>query len=171
MDDIRSFNFLLKKAIPVYANASTKDQLINEFAYVFESNGYGGAPRIRLNEIRSEPFSYEDLKIIPVEAYHGRLPVLGYRIGDFSYITDANYIPDKSIQLIRGSRILVLNALQHNPHPSHFTLWQALEQIEKINPAKAYLTHISHQMGLHEEVSKDLPDDVFLAYDGLKINL
>ena len=171
MDDIRSFNFLLKKAIPVYANASTKEQLMNEFSYVFEPNGYGGGPRINLNEIGPEPFSFGDLPITPIEVYHDRIPVLGYRIEDFSYITDANYIPDKSISLIRGSRILVLNALQHDPHPSHFTLRQAIEQIERINPEKAFLTHISHNLGLHAEVSALLPDNVFLAYDGLKINI
>lgn len=171
MDDIRSFNFLLKKAIPIYANALTKDQLINEFSYVFEPNGYGGGPKIRLNEIRVESFFFEGIRIIPIEVYHDRMPVMGYRIGDFSYITDANFIPDESVQLISGSRILVLNALQHDPHPSHFTLRQAIDQIGKINPEKAYITHISHKMGLHEEVSKDLPDNVFLAYDGLKINL
>jgi phosphoribosyl 1,2-cyclic phosphate phosphodiesterase len=171
LDDIRSFNFLQKKAIPVFANHVTKEQLINEFSYVFKPNGYGGAPRILLNEVFDEPIFFEDLKIIPVEVYHDRLPVFGYRIGDFSYITDANYIPEKACQKVYGSRILVINALQKKSHPSHFTLEQALVQIEKIKPGKAFLTHISHNMGLHEEVSKDLPDNVYLAYDGLTLNL
>jgi len=171
MDDIRSFNFLLKKAIPVYANGITKEQLINEFSYVFDPNGYGGAPRIHMHEIFKEPFYFEDLKIIPVEVYHDKLPVLGYRIMDFCYITDANFISDQALEKMYGSRILVLNALQKRPHPSHFTLDQALEQIDRINPEKAYLTHISHNLGLHAVVSKDLPDNVFLAYDGLKLNL
>jgi len=171
MDDIRSFNFLLKKAIPVFANEITKEQLINEFSYVFEPNGYGGAPRILLHEIQKEPFYFEDLKIIPVEVYHDKLPVFGYRIGDFSYITDANFISDDALAKVYGSRALVLNALQKKSHPSHFTLTQALEQIDRINPEKAYLTHISHNMGLHDAVSKDLPDNVYLAYDGLKLNL
>jgi phosphoribosyl 1,2-cyclic phosphate phosphodiesterase len=171
MDDIRSFNFLLKKAIPVFANNITKDQLINEFSYVFEPNGYGGAPRIFLNEISSDPFYIDDLKIIPIEVYHKKLLVYGYRIGDFTYITDANYISDEESNKIYGSKILVINALQKQPHPSHFTLNQALDQIIKINPEQAYLTHISHNMGLHDVISQDLPVNVHLAYDGLKLKL
>jgi len=171
MDDIRSFNFLLKKAIPIYANKITKDQLISEFSYVFSPNGYGGAPRILLNEISSDPFYFENVKITPVEVYHDQLLVYGYRIADFTYITDANHIEEEEYDKIYGSKILVINALQRHTHPSHFTLDEALAQINKINPAKAYLTHISHNMGLHEEVSRDLPENVYLAYDGLKLNL
>jgi phosphoribosyl 1,2-cyclic phosphate phosphodiesterase len=171
MDDIRSFNFLLKKAIPVFANSITKEQLINEFSYVFEPNGYGGAPKILLNEISNNPFHFENLEIIPVEVSHDKLSVYGYRLGDFTYITDANYISDVECEKVYGSKVLVINALQQHPHPSHFTLKQSLDQINKINPEQAYLTHISHNMGLHDAVSKDLPDNVFLAYDGLKLNL
>ena len=171
MDDIRSFNFLLRKAIPVFANKVTKDQLISEFSYVFEPNGYGGAPRILLNEISGDPFYFEDLMITPVEVYHDKLLVYGYRIGDFTYITDANYIKEEEYDKIYGSKILVINALQRHTHPSHFTLGEALAQIKKINPEKAYLTHISHNMGLHDEVSRDLPENVYLAFDGLKLDL
>lgn len=171
MDDIRSFNFLLKKAIPVYANKITREQLINEFPYVFEPNGYGGAPRILLNEISDEPFYIEGLQIIPVRVLHDKLAVLGYRIGNFAYITDANFISEASLEKIYGTKILVLNALQKNPHPSHFNLDQALNEIERIKPEKAFLTHISHNMGLHASVSKKLPDNVYLAFDGLKLNL
>jgi phosphoribosyl 1,2-cyclic phosphate phosphodiesterase len=171
MDDIRSFNFLLKKAIPVYANKITREQLISEFPYVFEPNGYGGAPRILLNEISDEPFYFEGLQIIPVRVLHDKLVVLGYRIGGFSYITDANFISEASLDKIYGTKILVLNALQENPHPSHFNLDQALNEIERIKPKKAFLTHISHNMGLHASVSKNLPDNVYLAFDGLKLNL
>jgi phosphoribosyl 1,2-cyclic phosphate phosphodiesterase len=171
MDDIRSFNFLLKKAIPVYANKITKDQLINEFSYVFVPNGYGGAPKILLNEITSDPFFFEEMKITPIEVYHDKLLVYGYRIGDFTYITDANYIRDEEYNKFQGTKILVINALRKQTHPSHFTLDEALVQIKKINPDQAYLTHISHNMGLHDEVSQDLPDNVYLAFDGLKLNL
>jgi phosphoribosyl 1,2-cyclic phosphate phosphodiesterase len=171
MDDIRSFNFLLKKAIPVFANKATKDQLINEFSYVFEPNGYGGAPRILLNQISNNPFYFEDILIRPVEVYHDKLLVYGYQIGGFTYITDANHIPEEEYEKIYGSKILVINALHRQAHPSHFTLDEALEQIQKINPGQAYLTHISHNMGLHEEVSRNLPDNVHLAFDGLKLNL
>lgn len=171
MDDIRSFNFLLKKAIPVYANKITKDQLINEFSYVFVPNGYGGAPKILLNEITSDPFFFEDMKITPIEVYHDKLLVYGYRIGDFTYITDANYIRNEEYNKFKGTKILVINALRKQTHPSHFTMDEALVQIKKINPDQAYLTHISHNMGLHDEVSQDLPDNVYLAFDGLKLNL
>lgn len=171
MDDVRSFNFLLKKAIPVYANHLTTEQLLQEFAYAFDSNGYGGAPRIILNDIPPEPFQLAGITIIPIEVYHDRLPVFGYRIGNFSYITDANFISEESVERLYGSEVLVINALQKHPHPSHFTLSEALEQVEKIGPGKAYLTHISHNMGLHDRVSPDLPGNVFLAYDGLKLEV
>ncbi len=169
MDDIRSYNFLLRKAIPVYANPTTREQLVKEFEYVFEPNGYGGGPKIYINEIDGGPFFLEDLEITPVEVLHDKLLVYGFKIGDFTYITDANFIPDTELDKIHGSKFLVLNALQKEPHPSHFTLKEALEQIQKINPTQAYLTHISHKMGRHREVSEMLPDNVHLAYDGLKL--
>ena len=169
MDDIRSYNFLLRKTIPVYANDTTREQLVKEFEYVFEPNGYGGGPKVIINEIDGGPFYLKDLEIIPIEVLHDKLLVYGFKIGDFTYITDANYISDKELEKIRGSKFLVLNALQKKPHPSHFTLEEALDQIRKINPVQAYLTHISHNMGLHREVSKILPGNVHLAYDGLKL--
>lgn len=171
MDDIRSYNFLLRKSIPVYANHTTKEQLVKEFEYVFEPNGYGGGPKVLINEIDGAPFYIEDLKITPIEVMHDKLLVYGYKIGEFTYITDANQISDIELDKIRGSKFLVLNALQQDPHPSHFTLNEALEQIQKINPGKAYLTHISHNMGLHKDVSELLPDNVHLAYDGLKMRV
>jgi phosphoribosyl 1,2-cyclic phosphate phosphodiesterase len=169
MDDIRSYNFLLRKTIPVYANHTTREQLVKEFEYVFEPNGYGGGPKVLINEIDGGPFYLKDLKITPIEVLHEKLLVYGFRIGNFTYITDANYISDKELEKIRGSKFLVLNALQKEPHPSHFTLGEALEQIRKIDPDQAYLTHISHNMGLHGEVSEILPGNVHLAYDGLKL--
>ncbi len=171
MDDIRSFNFLQEKAMPIYANHFTKEQLLNEFPYVFNPNGYGGAPRILFNEISNCPFEIEGIQIYPVEVYHHQLPVLGFRIHDFTYITDANYISDEECEKIIGSKVLVINALQKKPHLSHFTLDEAIRQIEKINPGKAFLTHLSHKMGLHTEISKELPENTYLAYDGLKITL
>jgi len=171
MDDIRSFNFLQEKPMPIYANNSTKEQLQKEFQYVFNPNGYGGAPRVLYNEITNYPFDIEGIPIKPVEVFHHKLPILGFRIQDFTYITDANYISDEECEKIIGSKVLVINALQKKPHISHFTLDEAIQQIEKINPGKAYLTHISHKMGLHAEVSKQLPENTYLAYDGLKITL
>lgn len=171
LDDIRSYNFLLRKTIPVYANHTTREQLVKEFEYVFVPNGYGGGPKVLIHEINGTPFYLGNLEITPIEVFHDKLLVYGYRLGDFTYITDANYISDKELEKIYGSEILILNALQRNPHPSHFTLDEALEQIEKINPCKAYLTHISHKMGLHKEVSGLLPGNVHLAYDGLKLKI
>lgn len=171
MDDIRSYNFMSRKAIPVFANHTTKEQLVKEFEYVFEPNGYGGGPKVLIQEINGTPFHFGNLEITPIEVFHDELQVFGYKIGDFTYITDANYISDKEVEKIYGSRILILNALQRNPHPSHFTLDEALKHIEKINPGEAYLTHISHKMGLHKEVTSLLPSNVHLAYDGLKLKI
>jgi len=171
MDDIRSFNFLQRKAIPVYANTLTADQLTVEFAYVFEPNGYGGGPKIQLNEINANPFFIQGIKIDPIPVLHDKLPVLGYRLGNFTYITDANFIDEETFVKIAGTEVLVLNALQKREHPSHFTLEEALLQIERIRPKRAYLTHISHNMGLHKEINRDLPGNVQLAYDGLKLTL
>lgn len=171
MDDIRSYNFRQNKAIPVYAGFDTILQLKNEFPYVFTPHGYGGAPRIEVHEIHNRPFSVQDIEIIPVEVFHHKLPVFGFRIGDFAYITDASNIPEKEYEKITNVSVLVINALQKSSHISHFTLDEALLEIEKINPEKAFITHISHRMGLHEEVTKELPDHVSLAYDGLNIDI
>ncbi|MCG8309472.1 MAG: MBL fold metallo-hydrolase [Cytophagales bacterium] len=170
LDDVRSFNFKQKRAMPVYGNEFVIDQIKREFHYVFESD-YPGIPQLEIHQINSEPFLIEDLNIIPVEVLHHKLPVLGFRIHDLTYITDANTIPEKEYEKIKDTRILVLNALQKDDHISHFTLDDALEVIKKVKPEKAYLTHISHNMGLHEEVSEDLPSEVFLAYDGLSVNI
>ncbi len=171
LDDIRSYNFRQNKVIPVFANSDTIEQLKNEYSYIFSPGEYGGAPRIRIEEIVNSPFLAEGIPIDPIEVLHHKLPVLGFRIGNLSYITDANIIPETEREKIRGSEILVLNALQKTHHKSHFTLHEALEEIRKINPRRAYLTHLSHRMGLHEEVSKELPDNVFLAHDGLNVEL
>jgi len=171
MDDIRSYNFKLKKSIPIYANRDTIFQLENEYPYIFSPNGYGGAPRIEINEIYNKPFNAQEIDIIPVEVLHHQLTVLGFRIDQFTYITDANQIPAQELEKIKGTRVLVINALQKTHHISHFSLLQALDEINKIKPEKAYITHLSHKMGLHEEVSNELPPHVFLAYDGLKLEI
>lgn len=171
LDDIRSYNFRLRKKIPVYANRATINQLKNEFPYVFTPEGYGGAPRIEIYEIKNSSFKIDGVEVIPVQVLHHNLPVFGFRIGDFTYITDANFIPESEIGKIYGSKVLVLNALQKKPHISHFSLTDALDQIKRLKPGKAYLTHLSHRMGLHAEVSKELPENVFLAYDGLKLTI
>ena len=170
LDDVRSFNYTQKKAMPVYGNELVMDQIKREFHYIFE-NKYPGIPKLEVHQIDNNPFLVEDLKIIPIEVLHHKLPVFGFRIKDFTYITDANTISEKEMVKIYGSKILVINALQRDDHLSHFTLKEALRVIEIIQPQKAYLTHISHKMGLHDEVVKELPQKVFLAYDGLTITI
>lgn len=171
LDDVRSFNYLQGKPMDIYA--SERDQLAirQEFAYAFHENPYPGVPEFNMITLPEEPFMINDFKIIPLEAMHMRMKVFGFRIGDFSYITDANFIPEATIGLLRGTKIMVLNALRKEPHISHFNLTQALEIIRLVCPEKAYLTHISHMMGLHEEVMQELPENVFLAYDGLSFSL
>lgn len=170
LDDVRSFNFKQKKAMPIYGNERVIEQIRREFHYVFESN-YPGIPQLEITTIDKQPFSIGNLPIIPIEVLHHKLPVLGFRIKDLTYITDANIIPEIEFEKIYGTKVLVLNALQKDDHISHFTLDEALKVIEEIQPEKAYLTHISHNMGLHEEVSKELPSNVFLAYDELVLSV
>jgi len=170
LDDVRSFNFKQKKAMPIYGNEYVIDQIKREFHYVFE-NKYPGIPKLEIHQIYNRPFVIENLAITPIEVLHHKLPVFGFRIKDFTYITDANTIPAKEMMKIHGSKILVLNALQKDDHLSHFNLREALKVIEIIQPEKAILTHISHNMGLHDEVSNELPSNVFLAYDGLSITI
>lgn len=171
LDDIRPYNFRQNADIPIYGTPSVINQLKAEFAYVFYENKYPGAPGVVVNEISNTPFEINGVKIIPIQVYHHKLPVFGYRIADFTYITDANYIADEEIEKIKGTRILVLNALQINAHISHFNLGEALEMVDRIQPEQAYFTHISHRLGLSQEIEKNLPSNVSLAYDGLKIHL
>ena len=169
MDEVRSFNFLQKKAMPIYAREEVVAQLKQEFAYVFAKDKYPGVPQVEVHYIRNEPFEVQGVAFIPIEVLHYKLPVLGFRIHDFTYITDAKYIDELQKDKIRGTRVLVLNALQRDPHISHLTLEEALSLVEELRPEQTYLTHISHRLGLHQEVSKTLPAGVALAYDGLQI--
>jgi phosphoribosyl 1,2-cyclic phosphate phosphodiesterase len=170
-DDIRAFNFISKKKIDVYASARVQEAIKREYAYIFSDFKYPGIPEITLYLLRNELTSIHGIEFLPVEVLHYKLPVFGFRIGDFTYITDANYISETEKEKIKGTKILVINALRREPHISHFTFEEALEVIAELKPQKAYLTHISHQLGLHEDVSKELPDGVELAYDGLKITV
>ncbi len=171
MDDLRSFYFKQKKSIPIYAQQRVLNQLENEFEYIFAKKKYPGVLNIDTFPIESQPFFIQKTKITPIEVLHYKLPVFGYRINDFTYITDANYISQSELEKIKGSKVLVLNALQKEDHISHFTLAQALEVVQTVQPEKAYLTHISFKLGLHAEVSKELPKNVFLSYDGLEVEL
>lgn len=170
-DDIRAFNFISKRKIDVYASASVQEAIKREYAYIFSDFKYPGIPEINLFLLRNELTVIHGIELLPVEVLHYKLPVFGFRTGDFTYITDANYISDVEKEKIKGSKIIVLNALRREPHISHFTFEEALNLIEELKPEKAYLIHISHQLGLHAEVTKELPNGVELAYDGLKINI
>ena len=171
MDDIRSFNFLQKKAMPVWADEIAAAAIRTEFSYAFAEDKYPGVPDFDLRSISIEDFYIGKTKITPIPLLHLRLPVLGFRIGDFTYITDANKIPEDSWKLLEGTKFLVINALRKEKHISHFNLEEALALIVQIQPKKAFLTHISHLMGLEAEVSKLLPKNVQFAYDGLKIDI
>lgn len=166
MDDIRAFNYINKKAIDIYATLNVQQTLKREFQYVFDGTKYPGIPEVNLITITNQPFKAAGIDFIPFEVLHHKLPVLGFRIGDFVYLTDANYVSKEERNKIRGAKVLIINALRREEHISHFTLAQALEIIDDLKPEMAYLTHISHQLGLHNEVEKELPAHVRLAYDG-----
>jgi len=171
LDDVRAFNYTMQQYIDIYAQADVHKAIEREYAYAFGENKYPGTPRINLIPIENKSFSINDIQITPVEVMHMKLPVFGFRTKDFTYITDANYISKKEKEKIKGSKVLVLNALRKEEHISHFNLKEAISVIEEIKPEKAYLTHISHLMGLHEVVENELPDNIHLAYDGLTLNL
>lgn len=168
LDDIRAFNFLQKKNMPLYGTQKVLNQIKQEFAYIFAEKRYPGIPQVELHEIsKEESFYIEQTKVMPIEVFHYRLPVLGFRIGSFTYITDANYIASEEMAKIYGSKILVINALQKEKHISHYNLEEAITVAQHIGAEQTYFTHISHKMGLHEEVSKELPEKIAIAYDGL----
>lgn len=171
LDDIRSFNFHQKKEMPIYGQPATLEQIKNEFSYVFAEHKYPGIPQVSLNSIENKPFQINEVEILPIEVLHHKLTVFGYRIGTFTYITDANQISDEEKEKIKGSDVIVLNALQKEPHISHFTLDEAVALLTEMQPKEGYLTHISHKLGKHTQVSKELPENISLAYDGLKIEI
>lgn len=169
MDDVRAFNYFQQRPMDVYATPETQQTIRREFSYIFETADYPGIPKINLHTIGTGPFYINGLEIIPVRLLHYRMEVLGFRIGDFTYITDANYIEPEEMEKIRGSRVLVLNALRHEPHISHFSYSEAIAVAQAAGAGHTYFTHISHQLGRHEDVSKALPEGISLAYDGLKV--
>jgi len=173
LDDVRAFNFRQRQEMPVFAEPRVLAQLQREFAYVFAEHKYPGVPQISLHPIADDqlPFDVLGLRVQPLRALHHKLPVLGFRIGDVAYLTDANYLPESTKDQLRGCDIIVLNALRHEPHISHFTLTEAVAVLEELAPRRAYLTHISHQLGRHHEVEAGLPGWVRLAYDGLKLEV
>jgi len=171
LDDVRAFNYIQKKAIDLYAREDVIVAIKNEFSYAFAVYKYPGVPEINLHTIENKPFEINQIKVIPIEVLHLGLKIFGYRIGDFTYITDANFINQEEIDKIYGSKVVVLNALRKKKHLSHFSLEEAVAILERIHPEKAYITHISHMMGFHEKVQQELPDFIKFAYDGLNIVL
>lgn len=171
LDDIRPFNFKSGKPIDVYATQQVEEALKREYRYIFDDLKYPGAPEVRMQLIRPDcDFRVGKTKIIPIEVLHYRLPVLGFRIKNVAYITDANFISEKEKEKLQGLDVLVLNALRKQKHISHFNLSEAVDLSRELKPKRTYLTHISHLMGCHSKVADELPEGVFLAYDGLKID-
>jgi phosphoribosyl 1,2-cyclic phosphate phosphodiesterase len=171
LDDIRAFNFIQGTRIEVYATPDVQEVLRREFRYIFDGTDYPGIPQIKIMTIGNKPFLVDEVEVIPVETLHYKLPVLGFRIGDFTYITDANYIPKKEKEKVKGSRVIVLNALRKTHHISHFTLDEAVELMNEFKPEKGFFTHISHQLGLHTAVNDELPASLRLAHDQLVVEL
>jgi phosphoribosyl 1,2-cyclic phosphate phosphodiesterase len=169
LDDVKAFNYLSKKPMDIYADSLTEEALRRDFYYAFADTKYPGIPELVLNTIMLEPFMAGDIPVIPVLVWHLKMPVLGFRFGKFTYITDANRIDDAEKDKIRGSEVLVLNALRKHKHISHFTLDEAIGLVEELKIPTGYFTHISHQLGQHAAIEAELPDGVHLAYDGLEL--
>jgi len=171
LDDIRALNFLTKKPMDIYANSLSEEAVRRDFYYAFAETKYPGVPELNLITIDETPFTVGDLSVQPILVYHHKMPVYGFRIGDFTYITDANRIDPDQMDLIRGSKVLVLNALRKEAHVSHFTLQQAVDISMDLAVPEVYFTHISHQLGKHQEINAELPPHIRLAYDGLRLSL
>jgi phosphoribosyl 1,2-cyclic phosphate phosphodiesterase len=171
LDDIRAFNWVQKQPTDIYAEERVQIAIRRIFDYVFATYRYPGIPQMHLHLIENKPFLIDELEIIPIRGYHYKLPVFGFRFGKLAYITDVNHLENAEIDKLRGLDILVINALRKEEHISHYNLSQALELIAEVKPGKAYLTHLSHQMGFYDEVQKELPENVFLSYDGLEIDV
>ncbi len=171
LDDVRAFNFKHDREIDVYAEERVQHALKNEFSYIFSGIHYPGIPRVVMHNISNETMHIQGVDIIPIRVMHYKLPVYGFRIGDFSYITDAKTISDEELEKIKGSKVLVLNALRREDHISHFTLDEAVALAQKLNVPQTFFTHISHQLGLHEEVCSELPAGISLAYDTMSIEI
>lgn len=172
LDDIRPF-FFRQGDIPIYAHARVIDGLKKRFDYIFkEGDKYPGVPTVAVNEVKdNEPFTVGNKTVIPINIMHGELPIYGYRIDDFAYLTDVKTIPDSDIEKLKGLKVLVISALRVEPHDNHLNLVEALEMIGRIQAETTYITHISHMLGFHAEVSEQLPENVFLAYDNLQITI
>lgn len=169
MDDVRAYNFKYGRDMQVYATPRVQESLKREFYYIFEQDPYPGVPRVEFSTIGKDPFQVEGIEVIPIEVLHYKLPVMGFRISNVAYITDAKTISDEEAEKLYGLDVLIINALRKREHMSHLTLEEALEWVERFKPKRAYFTHISHLMGKHADIEKLLPDNVYLAYDGLRL--
>lgn len=170
LDDVKAFTYFSGKAMEVYANSLTEEALKREFSYVFADRKYPGIPDINLNTIDLTPFYIGDIPVTPIAVWHLKMPVYAFRFGSFTYITDANRIEDAEKEKIKGSDTIVINALRHMKHISHYTLDEAIDLVHELQIPHAYFTHISHQLGLQSVINKDLPEGIQLAYDGLKLS-
>ncbi|XZF16120.1 MBL fold metallo-hydrolase [Chitinophagaceae bacterium MMS25-I14] len=171
LDDIRAYNYFQQKAMDVYATGETQETLRREFSYIFDGFNYPGIPQLNMHRFGNAPFSINGLEVIPVRVLHYKLEVFGFRIGDFTYITDANYIAPEELEKVKGSKYFVLNALRHEQHISHFSLEEAVAVANEVGAEQTYFTHISHQLGLHDVLNEQLPPHIQLAYDGLELKL
>lgn len=171
LDDVRAFNFAQGQDMDLYLDFITEKMVRNQYDYIFDKDPYPGVPRINLNSISADqPFQLGGIKITPILVHHHKLPVLAFRIEDFTYITDANRIDPEELEKVRGTKVLVVNGLRRQKHLSHFTLDEAIKLIQEIQPEQAYITHISHQLGKHQDIEPGLPENIHLAYDGLSLS-
>ena len=170
LDDVKAFTFNSGNPMEVYANELTQESLKREFYYIFTDKKYPGIPQINLNTIDLTPFSIGDIPVIPILVWHLHMPVFGFRFGNFTYITDANRMEESEKEKIKGSEILILNALRHKKHLSHFTLKEATDLVQELQISQAYFTHVSHQLGRHQEINGELPNAIELAYDGMQLS-
>jgi phosphoribosyl 1,2-cyclic phosphate phosphodiesterase len=171
LDDIRPFNYFSQKSMAIYANTLTQVAIKRDFYYAFEKDKDAGLPEMILHTIDKDPFTIGDIPFTPIQVMHREMPVLGFRMGDFTYITDANFIPEMEMEKIKGSKVLILNALRKQTHPTHYNLEQALAVVANLDIPTVYFTHFSHQIGLHDEVEAFLPKGIHLAYDGLQFSV
>jgi phosphoribosyl 1,2-cyclic phosphate phosphodiesterase len=169
LDDVKAFTFISGNAMEIFANDLTQESLKREFYYIFTDKKYPGIPQVNLNTIDLSPFSIGDIPVIPILVWHLQMPVFGFRFGDFTYITDANRMEETEKEKIKGSKTLIINALRHKKHLSHFTLDEATDLVQELNVPQAYFTHISHQLGKHQQINSELPKGIELAYDGMRL--
>jgi phosphoribosyl 1,2-cyclic phosphate phosphodiesterase len=171
LDDIRPFNFLQGKVMEIFCDKYAEEMIREQYSYAFKSNGYEYAPKMKFSIISDDDFTVNELTITPLEVMHHNLPVRAFRIGDFTYITDAKTIDESQMKKVEGTKILVLNALRKHNHNAHLNVDEALAIVELIKPERAYFIHMSHHFGKHEDMQPTLPENVFIAYDGLKIEV